>query len=65
MSDNVYRFKKDDPEYETKRRKHLIELTKSRYKNDEDFRNKCKARSNAYYHKLKALAGIEKPPETV
>ena len=65
MPEIVYKFKKDDPEYETRRRKHLIELTKDRYKNDEDFRNKCKVRSNAYYHKLKALAKVEKPPETV
>ena len=52
----VYRFKKDDPEYEPKRRLHLIELTKNRYKNDEMFREKCKQRSQSYYYKLKSLA---------
>ena len=51
-----YRFKKDDPEYETNRRKHLIALTKDRYKNDNEFWERCKERSQAYYYKLKALA---------
>ena len=51
-----YRFKKDDPQYETNRRKHLIQLTKDRYKNDDLFREVCKARSQAYYYKLKAMA---------
>ena len=50
-----YRFKKDDPEYQIKRSKHLIELTKARYKNDDQFREKCKQRSQAYYYKLKSL----------
>ena len=53
MSD-AYRFKKDDPEYHLQRHKHLIEITKARYKNDEAFRNKCKERSKAYYQKLKS-----------
>ena len=56
MSDTVYRFKKDDPEYQSKRHQCLIDLTKSRYKNDEAFRNQCKQRSKEYYHMLKARA---------
>ncbi len=56
MSDTCYRFKKDDPLYQQKRHKHLIEITKARYKNDEAFRNQCKERSKAYYSKLKTMA---------
>jgi hypothetical protein len=55
MSDS-YRFKKDDPEYQQKRHKHLVELTKNRYKNDEVFRDKCKERARAHYQKLKTMA---------
>ena len=53
-----YRFKKDDPMYKENRSKHLIEITKARYKNDEAFRDKCKERARAYYYKLKANANI-------
>ena len=56
MVDTVYKFKKDDPEYENRRRQHLIQLTKDRYKNDEAFRNKCKERARAYYQRLKSFA---------
>jgi hypothetical protein len=56
MTDTVYRYKKDDPEYKEKRTKHLVQLTKDRYKNDDAFRDKCKERARAYYHKLKAMA---------
>jgi hypothetical protein len=53
---STYRFKKDDPLYEEKRRKHLVELTKNRYKNDETFREACKTRARVYYQKLKSQA---------
>lgn len=56
MSDTLYRFKKDDPEYQQKRHQYLVELTKNRYKNDEVFRDTCKQRSKAYYLKLKTMA---------
>ncbi len=56
MNDTIHRFKKDDPEYKQKRHKHLIELTKQRYRDDEAFRNKCRETSRAYYQKLKSLA---------
>ena len=52
----VYKFKKDDPNYKTNRHKHLIALTKQKYKTDEDFRNKMKNTSRDYYYKLKELA---------
>ena len=51
-----YKYKKDHPDYKINRSKHLIQLTKERYKNDEDFRNKVKERSNNFYHNLKQLA---------
>lgn len=56
MTDTAYRFKKDHPNYIEERRKHLIQLTKDRYKTDPDFREACKARSKAYYEALKAKA---------
>lgn len=56
MSDTLYRFKKDSPSYLEDRHKHLVQLTKDRYKNDPDFREACKARSQAYYKNLKAKA---------
>ena len=53
---DLYKFKKDDPGYQQKRHKHLVELTKDRYKNDEAFRDKCKERARAHYQKLKTMA---------
>jgi hypothetical protein len=52
----LYKFKKDDPEYQQKRHKHLVELTKDRYKNDEVFREKCKELARTHYQKLKTMA---------
>ena len=52
----VYRFKKDDPQYNENRRNHLVEITKARYENDETFRNKCKERSRLYYQRLEQAA---------
>lgn len=52
--EQVYRFKKDDPNYYENRKKHLINLTKERYKNDAEFREKARVRSKMYYDKLKA-----------
>lgn len=49
----IYRFKKDDPEYKLRRKLRCIELTKEKYKNDIDFKEKAKTRSFEYYHKLK------------
>lgn len=47
------KFKKDQPDYYENRKKHLIQLTKDRYKTDEEFRKKAIKRSYDYYHKLK------------
>ena len=58
MSETVYKFKKDDPEYENKRRQHLVQLTKDRYKNDEAFRERCKQRARDYYKKLKSYVQV-------
>jgi len=49
----IYRFKKDAPDYQEKRHKHLIELTKNRYKNDEIYRNKIKENAKKKYERLK------------
>ena len=59
MVDTVYKFKKDDPEYLNKRRQHLVQLTKDRYKHDEVFRSKCKERAKAYYQKLKSYVASD------
>ena len=48
-----YRYKKDDPEYVKNRKQHLINLTKEKYKNNEEFREKMKLTSKLYYQKLK------------
>ena len=48
-----YRYKKDDPDYARNRHLHLINLTKERYKNNEEFREKMKLNSKLYYQKLK------------
>ena len=48
-----YRYKKDDPEYIKNRKQHLINLTKEKYKNNEEFREKMKLTSKLYYQKLK------------
>ena len=48
-----YRYKKDDPDYAKNRHQHLINLTKERYKNNEEFREKMKLNSKLYYQKLK------------
>ena len=47
------KYKKDDPNYHENRKKHLIQLTKDRYRTDEEFRQKAIKRSNEFYHKLK------------
>ena len=47
------KYKKDDPNYYENRKKHLIQLTKDRYRTDEEFREKAIKRSNEFYHKLK------------
>ena len=56
--DTVKVFKKDNPDYKVNRHKHLIELTKERYKNDETFREQMKSRSKEYYRSLKEKAGL-------
>ena len=53
-SQQEYRYKKDDPDYAKNRHQHLINLTKERYKNNEEFREKMKLNSKLYYQKLKA-----------
>lgn len=47
------KFKKDDPNYQNDRKAYLIQHTKNRYKNDEEFRKKMKENSKNYYQKLK------------
>jgi hypothetical protein len=56
--DTVKVFKKDNPDYKVNRHKHLIQITKERYKNDDEFREQCKARSKLYYKNLKEKAGL-------
>ena len=56
----IYRFKKDHPDYYENRKKRLIDITKERYKNDEEFRNKMKETSNEFYRRLRELAGVKK-----
>lgn len=56
MENIIYKYKKDNPDYKINRSKRLIELTKNRYQNDIEFREKVKQRSNDYYHNLKELA---------
>lgn len=51
-------LKKDDPEYPEKRKKHLIDITKNRYKTDENFRNKMRETSKKYYDDLKSAKKI-------
>ena len=48
-----YRYKKDSPDYAKNRHQHLINLTKERYKNNEEFREKMKLTSKLYYQKIK------------
>lgn len=52
-SPQQYRYKKDDPDYAKNRHQHLINLTKERYKNNGEFREKMKLNSKLYYQKLK------------
>ncbi len=49
------KYKKDQPNYHENRKQHLIKLTKDRYKNDPEFREKMKSNSKKYYEKLKNL----------
>ena len=48
-----YKYKKDDPNYYENRKQHLIEITKNRYKNDPEFKEKMKQTSRNYYNNLK------------
>ena len=50
-SPQQYRYKKDSPA--KNRHQHLINLTKERYKNNGEFREKMKLNSKLYYQKLK------------
>ena len=52
-SQQEYRYKKDNPDYAKNRHQHHINLTKERYKNNEEFREKMKLNSKLYYQKLK------------
>ena len=54
----IYRFKKDEPNYYENRKKHLIQLTKDRYKNDLEFKNKMKLNSEKQYERLKTALTI-------
>jgi hypothetical protein len=55
---SIYRYKKDAPDYKENRHKYLIQRTKDRYKNDEDFRTKMKETSKKHYDKLKEASKI-------
>ena len=48
-----YKYKKDDPDYARTRHQYLINLTKEKYKNNEEFRERMKLNSKIYYQKLK------------
>ena len=48
-----YRYKKDNPDYAKNRHQRLINLTKERYKNNQEFREKMKLTSKLYYQKIK------------
>ena len=54
----IYRFKKDEPNYYENRKNHLIQITKDRYKNDLEFRNKMKLNSKKQYERLKTALTI-------
>ena len=49
----TYRYKKDSPDYAKNRHQRLINLTKERYKNNQEFREKMKLTSKLYYQKIK------------
>ena len=48
-----YKYKKDDPNYSLNRHQYLINLTKEKYRNNVEFREKMKMTSKLYYQKLK------------
>jgi len=54
----IYKYKKDAPDYQEKRKNHLIQLTKDRYKNDLEFRNKVKENAKKHYDRLKTALTI-------
>jgi hypothetical protein len=53
MEEVVYRFKKDNPSYYEERKARLIEITKQRYRDDPEFKEKMKQTSKNYYNNLK------------
>jgi hypothetical protein len=50
-----YKYKKDYEDYNDNRKQRLIDITKTRYKDDEDFKIKVKERSRLYYDNLKKI----------
>lgn len=53
MDKPIYDFKKGDDDYDEKRKQYLINLTKYKYLNNEEFKTKMKNSSKNRYEKLK------------
>jgi len=55
MPSKLYYYKyKQDPEYIKKENERTNQIKKSRYNNDEEYRNLIKLKSLDYYHKNKS-----------